>query len=85
MLSNVILDTTGTMEKRKGFSTARANYGDEILRSGIMCGCPVHEVIKHHAHGSHPDLMVVHWDDCPAYEKIRAVLYPTEPGPAKDE
>jgi hypothetical protein len=62
------------MEKRKGYQAVRANYGDEILASGIFCNCPVHEVVKHTAHGSHPDLFVVHHGECPAYEKIGAEL-----------
>ncbi len=73
------------MEKRKGYSAptsvpARATFGDEILKAGLLCGCPVQEVIKYLPNGaSHPDLMVVHADACPAYERIRVALKRTEP------
>lgn len=70
----IVFDKGKVLEKRKGFTTVRANYGDEILAACIFCNCPVQEVIKHHAHGSHPDLLVVHRDECPAYEQIQAAL-----------
>lgn len=66
-----MIEKRGTLEKRKGYTLAgQGNFGDEILAAGIFCACPTIEVERN----GHPDLLVVHFHECSAFEKIKALL-----------